>query len=648
MRPTDLIDRCQHVAVRIAHGEHCGVGRAKDRPRPRQRRSSLATKQIAYKPLAFPLYRTRPDGDFGQTVPVTRPDSSSRLSSSVGDSASRPHAYSTNLVGGAEHVNDFCRDLSGKATRQPRNWTRHVGIAAVRHSPLVLRRKPSRGWKYVHISAKLKGPPRAAHGNRRRDDSGCPDHAPTHPFLRLETPGTPLGCRLSVGKIRARAEWDLERVVVALPGGRAGRRLLERMVELAGERGAVFTPPRIVTVGHLPELLYEVKKPLAGKLAQELAWIEAIRRSPADRIERLIRVGPPTTIWPLGRSLAACSRALHTELAADRLDFADVERQGARWPISARPSAGRRLPRSNSIIWTRSMRWSCGIGRIARLFAIKHGECRTDRDIVLVGTVDMDRSLRAMLDPLADRVTALVFAPAGQHDAFDEHGRLVVERRRDARGRRARVDRRGRWAGRSGRCGGGTLAAWNDQLAADEVTLGAADEAVVPYLEQRLTEAGLTARFGPADRWPAAGRSCCWSCWPIIWIAGLWRAGGSGSASRRGQLAPRAGDARRLSDGRSISCFAMRCRPRSTTSGRPARPITASRWLRAGGSKNWSSRWPASRRAKTPSSTPSRRCKSRCPIGPRDRRPGGRNLWQSAARSHSPRPIGRFWKSARQ
>ena len=60
--------------------------------------------------------------------------------------------------------------------------------------------------------------------------------------------------------------WDLDRVVVALPGGRAGRRLLERMVQLADERGAILTPPRIVTVGHLPELLYEVKKPLADPL----------------------------------------------------------------------------------------------------------------------------------------------------------------------------------------------------------------------------------------------------------------------------------------------------------------------------------------------------------------------------------------------
>ena len=52
-------------------------------------------------------------------------------------------------------------------------------------------------------------------------------------------------------------------------------------------------------------------------------------------------------------------------------------------------------------------------------------ECRTDRDIVLVGTVDMDRSQRAMLDQVADRVTALVFAPDEQMAEFDEHGCLA-------------------------------------------------------------------------------------------------------------------------------------------------------------------------------------------------------------------------------
>ena len=43
--------------------------------------------------------------------------------------------------------------------------------------------------------------------------------------------------------------WDLERVIVALPGSRARRRLLELLVNWSEERRAVLVPPRIVTGG---------------------------------------------------------------------------------------------------------------------------------------------------------------------------------------------------------------------------------------------------------------------------------------------------------------------------------------------------------------------------------------------------------------
>ena len=83
--------------------------------------------------------------------------------------------------------------------------------------------------------------------------------------------------------------WDLDRVIVALPGGRAGRRLLELLVERAEERRAVLVPPRIVTVGQLPELLYEVKKPLADDLAQQFGLGAGDRRSRRTEVARLVK-----------------------------------------------------------------------------------------------------------------------------------------------------------------------------------------------------------------------------------------------------------------------------------------------------------------------------------------------------------------------
>ena len=58
----------------------------------------------------------------------------------------------------------------------------------------------------------------------------------------------------------------------------------------------------------------------------------------------------------------------------------------------------------------------------ARLKAIEFHECQTDRDVVLLGAVDLNVTMRKMLDQVADRVTALIFAPEDWQSRFDEHG----------------------------------------------------------------------------------------------------------------------------------------------------------------------------------------------------------------------------------
>ena len=171
--------------------------------------------------------------------------------------------------------------------------------------------------------------------------------------------------------------------------------------------------------------------------------------------------------------------------------------KGRCWPVFARPIAGKHSPRCNRRYLRILDSLELWDNQTARLVAIKHRECRTDRDIVLVGTVDMDRSQRAMLDQVADRVTALVFGPDEQMAEFDEHGCLAI----DVWCERPVVIERAQIAVVDGPAEQadavlGALAEWNAALAADEVTVGAADESVVPYLEQRLAEAGLAARFG--------------------------------------------------------------------------------------------------------------------------------------------------------
>src|SRR5688572_17447555 len=85
---------------------------------------------------------------------------------------------------------------------------------------------------------------------------------------------------------------DFRQVIVVVPGRRAGRRLLEILVDQAESRRVMLVPPEIETVGHLPEQLYRPKRPFASDLTQQLVWAETLRSTPAERLAAVIPFPP--------------------------------------------------------------------------------------------------------------------------------------------------------------------------------------------------------------------------------------------------------------------------------------------------------------------------------------------------------------------
>ena len=109
-------------------------------------------------------------------------------------------------------------------------------------------------------------------------------------------------------------------------------------------RQLALVPPQIVTMGQLPELLYDTPRPLAPALTQQLAWVAALRHT-----ERHI-VAPLTSSLPADHDLFAWLAfgerlaTLHYELAGEGLAFAAVVsrgqslatfREGERWQALA-------------------------------------------------------------------------------------------------------------------------------------------------------------------------------------------------------------------------------------------------------------------------------------------------------------------------
>ncbi len=202
-------------------------------------------------------------------------------------------------------------------------------------------------------------------------------------FLDWSRPALAAAVDYLVQRFASAGQLDLKNVVLALPGGRAGRRLIEILVAQAEERQLRLYPPRIVTAGSLPELLYEVKRPLAGSLVQQLAWIEALRTSDPRHVQTIVPVAPARDDLLAWLSLGDMLGRLHRELAAEGLDFPTVAQHGsqiegfqevARWQALAEVQKQYLGTLDRLGLWDR---------QTARLVAIRDRECHLEAQIVL-------------------------------------------------------------------------------------------------------------------------------------------------------------------------------------------------------------------------------------------------------------------------
>ncbi len=319
-------------------------------------------------------------------------------------------------------------------------------------------------------------------------------------FRDFQHPGLPAAVAYLVERFGAPGALDLAGIVVAVPTSRATRRLLELLVARAEADRVPLCPPEIVTVGSLPEKLYQAKRPFADDLTQQLAWIDALRGSEPAVVERLIPALPPDDDFPAWLALGAMLAGLHRELARENIDFHDVVEAGSaldgfrespRWLALAQVQK-RYLSILDSLeLWDQ---------QTARRVAIRDNECMTDRPIVLLGTADLNRQQRLMLDQVGEHVTALVFAPDALADRFDEHGCLKPEAWLEAPinfsdEQIAQADDPAGQAGAVGRW----LAGLGGRYPAEQITIGVPDrvaDELVPQLQQLLTACGVPARYG--------------------------------------------------------------------------------------------------------------------------------------------------------
>ena len=320
-------------------------------------------------------------------------------------------------------------------------------------------------------------------------------------FLGWHQPVLSEAIRELVKTYRNGTALDLSGVIVVVPGQRAGRRLLELLVFAADEQGLLLTLPEVTTEGRLPEMLYRPRQPFADELVQQLAWAQALREMPQERRCNVIPHAPRLDDDLRWLELADLLRRLHVELAADGRDFDAVRRSGFRldgFAETERWTALAEVQERYLKILDKQGLWDI---QTARLKAIELNEVRSDHDIFLLGTVDLNTTLRTMLERIADRVTAFVAAPESTANRFDSLGCLISDQWCDVEipldeAHLRHVDGPVEQAD--------TVTGWLKEIESrfrtDEISIGVPDESIVPQLQRQLEQCGVKARWVEGTR----------------------------------------------------------------------------------------------------------------------------------------------------
>jgi ATP-dependent helicase/nuclease subunit B len=239
-----------------------------------------------------------------------------------------------------------------------------------------------------------------------------------------------VGYLLGLGESEHRV--DLSGYTLCLPTGRAGRRLMEMLVQ-ACPAGRVLSPPRVTTPGQLPELLYASQQEVPEGFVARLARAHALETMDREVLKKLIPFPPGKGQTGLWLRLAGELERLTGELAADFKRPADVLEKLAglkgeglmyddrvRWEsVCAQEDAYARTMKKMGLLDRHH----------ARFEAVERGEPIFAGQLMFVGAPGLSPLVKRMVDELvpAERVRVIVHAPQVLANRFDALGRLVVD-----------------------------------------------------------------------------------------------------------------------------------------------------------------------------------------------------------------------------
>ena len=226
---------------------------------------------------------------------------------------------------------------------------------------------------------------------------------------------------------------QLENITIVLPTARSTELVLGELAQFCQQDHLLLRPPQCCTIGQLPEQLYRSKLPFASQITQQLSWCQALQSIDAEKLKKAI----PTFEQSLHlfdlQGYANRFLSLHRELAGEMLLFEDVakklkelreEDEYERWQLFAEIQQKYFELLDQANLWDQ---------QTARVVAAQQQEYHTDRELYLVGLVDLNKIQREMLKQIAKQVTVVLQADLKDVGDFDQYGCLLPESQRQKR-----------------------------------------------------------------------------------------------------------------------------------------------------------------------------------------------------------------------
>ncbi len=293
--------------------------------------------------------------------------------------------------------------------------------------------------------------------------------------------------------------------MVALPGARAGRRLRELLHEEAAARAASLRPPRIVTAGALPELLFPPPLPVAPPFVLHTLWARALARLPGRERDRIVPDAPPPHDLRAWTALGRTIQGVRAEIGGAGIDFGGVAERCGEGFLFNDEDRWRALARAWRFVLAdlEAMGLTDRDDHRRRVARADSGAPRPQpgsfpETLWLVGVTELPPVVRGVLERAIAAglsLAAVVHAPSERADDFDELGTLRPHRWLDESATipsdaiRVAADPAGQ---------ADLLVEWLRGLDPppwpDQVTIGIPDPELVPFIEDRLQVEGVQTR----------------------------------------------------------------------------------------------------------------------------------------------------------